>query len=162
MGVLDKIKTSHSELSPSLTIARTAIAVALGLVGSLGLAMLIFTTYKSAFTISVLFSINYDHHLPLKASRIENLGFVTDPVLNDGGIYHDGGGGASQNGYHVIIYADGATNSSGFNFVHNSVGYFGYVMDNFRLYTITNGFADKFLAQSCKPIRNIPIWDERN
>ena len=52
---------------------------------------------------------------------------MTDPVLNEGGIYHDGGGGATQNGYHVQIFADSATNSSGFNFVHNSVSYFGYV-----------------------------------
>ena len=84
-------------------------------------------TFKSLFTLSVVFSVNYDHHIPLSATTIEDLGFVTDPVLNDGGIYHDGGGGATQNGYHVQIFADSATNSSGFNFVHNSVAYFGYV-----------------------------------
>jgi hypothetical protein len=123
MRILDKVKTSLAELRPNATLARTAIAITLGFVASLCLATLVF----SEFSISVPFSVNYDHHLPLEASTVEDLGFVTDPVLNDGGIYHDGGGGASQNGYHVMIFADSATNSSGFNFVHNSVAYFGYV-----------------------------------
>lgn len=110
-------------------LSRSVTAVTLGFIASLCLATLIFTTYKSVFILPVAFIVNYDHHLPLKVSTIEDLGFVTDPVLNDGGIYHDGGGGATQNGYHVQIFADSATNKSGFNFVHNSVAYFGYVKD---------------------------------
>ncbi|TVY86438.1 hypothetical protein LAWI1_G007431 [Lachnellula willkommii] len=82
--------------------------------------------YNTVFNTPVAFSVSYSHHLPLVATSIEDLGWVTDPVLNDGGIYHDGGGGATANGYHVQIFADSATNSSGFNFVHNSVAYFGY------------------------------------
>ena len=66
-------------------------------------------------------------HVPLAISTVRNLGFVTDPVSNAEGIFHDGGGGASQNGYHVQVFADSMTTSDGFNFVHNSVAYFGFV-----------------------------------
>lgn len=127
MRGLDQIQTSLKQLRVNNLFFRTISTVTLGFLASLCAATFIFTTYKSAFAIPVAFSVNYDHHLPFKASSIEDLGFVTDPVLNDGGIYHDGGGGASQNGYHVQIFADSATNSSGFNFVHNAVAYFGYV-----------------------------------
>jgi hypothetical protein len=108
-------------ISPTLT------AVSLGFVGVACVTTTMFMTYKSIVTLPVIFSVIYDHHVPLSATTVEDLGFVTDPVLDDGGIYHDGGGGATQNGYHVQIFADSATNSSGFNFVHNSVSYFGYV-----------------------------------
>jgi hypothetical protein len=107
-------------------VSPTLQAISLGFVGFACLATVTFMTSKSFFTLPIAFVI-YDHHVPLSTSTIEDLGFVTDPVLNDGGIYHDGGGGATQNGYHVQIFADSATNSSGFNFVHNSVAYFGYV-----------------------------------
>jgi hypothetical protein len=107
-------------VSPTLT------AASLGFVGVTCVVAIMLMTFKSLFTLPVVFSVVYHHHVPLSATTIEDLGFVTDPVLNDGGIYHDGGGGATQNGYHVQIFADSATNSSGFNFVHNSVAYFGY------------------------------------
>ena len=58
---------------------------------------------------------------------VEALGIGTDPTSNTNGVFHDGGGGATQNGYHVQVYADSFTTDQGFNFVHNSVGYFGYV-----------------------------------
>jgi hypothetical protein len=66
-------------------------------------------------------------HVPLATATIANLGIVTDPVSNTQGIFHDGGGGASQNGYHVQVFADSMTTSNGFNFVHNSVAYYGFV-----------------------------------
>lgn len=66
-------------------------------------------------------------HVPLATATVKNLGFVTDPVSNSQGIFHDGGGGASQNGYHVQVFADSATTSKGFNMVHNSVAYYGFV-----------------------------------
>ena len=65
--------------------------------------------------------------LPLNTYTVENLGFVTDPFSNSEGIWHDGGGGATQNGYHVQVFADSMTTSDGFNFVHNSVAYYGFV-----------------------------------
>jgi hypothetical protein len=65
-------------------------------------------------------------NFPLSTLTVENLGFVTDPASNPG-IYHDGGGGATQNGYHVQVFADSATDSDGLNFVHNSIAYFGFV-----------------------------------
>ena len=58
---------------------------------------------------------------------VQALGIGTDPISNAHGVFHDGGGGATQNGYHVQVYADSFTTDQGFNFVHNSVGYFGYV-----------------------------------
>ncbi len=64
--------------------------------------------------------------IPLKTSKVENLGFVHDNESNPQGIYHDGGGGASQNGYHIQVFADSMTESSGFNFVHNSISYYGH------------------------------------
>jgi len=66
-------------------------------------------------------------HVPLATATVENLGFASDAVANSAGIFHDGGGGASQNGYHVQVFADSDTTSNGFNFVHNSVAYFGLV-----------------------------------
>ena len=65
-------------------------------------------------------------HVPFKAASVENLGFVGDSTSNPN-IFHDGGGGASQNGYHVQVFADSDTTSNGFNFVHNSVAYYGLV-----------------------------------
>jgi hypothetical protein len=65
--------------------------------------------------------------IPFTTPTAENLGIATDPTNNEHGIFHDGGGGAFQNGYHVQLYADSFTTSEGFNFVHNSVAYFGYV-----------------------------------
>jgi hypothetical protein len=62
-------------------------------------------------------------HVPFNVSSIELLGIETDdtnnPVIN-----HDGGGGGSQAGYHVQIFADSNTKGS---FVHNSMAYIGYV-----------------------------------
>jgi hypothetical protein len=78
------------------------------------------------------FSTEYNHHNPFNHLSIADLGFVNDPVLNDGGIFHDGGGGATQNGYHVMVFADSSTLSAGFNFVHNSVAYYGYVSSPFN------------------------------
>lgn len=66
-------------------------------------------------------------HVPLATATVENLGFVSDPASNAYGIFHDGGGGASQNGYHVQVFADSETTSNGFNFVHNSMAYYGFV-----------------------------------
>jgi hypothetical protein len=65
-------------------------------------------------------------HVPFTTASVENLGFVGDPAANPN-IFHDGGGGASQNGYHVQVFADSDTTSNGFNFVHNSVAYYGLV-----------------------------------
>jgi hypothetical protein len=71
--------------------------------------------------------------LPLARYGVENLGFVTDPFSNSEGVFHDGGGGATQNGYHVQVFADSMTTSDGFNFVHNSVAYYGFVWLALRL-----------------------------
>ncbi|KUJ09819.1 uncharacterized protein LY89DRAFT_675969 [Mollisia scopiformis] len=65
-------------------------------------------------------------NVPLATATVENLGIVSDPASNTEGIFHDGGGGATQNGYHVQVFADSDTTSDGFNFVHNSVAYFGF------------------------------------
>ena len=65
-------------------------------------------------------------NVPVKTSSVENLGFVHDDESNPQGIYHDGGGGASQNGHHIQVFADSMTESSGFNFVHNSISYYGH------------------------------------
>lgn len=65
-------------------------------------------------------------NLPPVSYTVEDLRIATDPRHNYNGVYHDGGGGASQNGYHVQVYADSSTTSEGFNFVHNSVAYYGY------------------------------------
>lgn len=65
-------------------------------------------------------------HVPLKPAHVNNLGFVRDDKSNPHGIFHDGGGGATQNGYHIEVFADSFTESSGFNFVHNSISYFGH------------------------------------
>ncbi|KAH8804546.1 hypothetical protein F5884DRAFT_859173 [Xylogone sp. PMI_703] len=62
---------------------------------------------------------------PFVTATVKNLGIVTDPASNTEGVFHDGGGGASQNGYHVQVFADSMTTSKGFNMVHNSVAYFG-------------------------------------
>lgn len=98
-----------------------------------------FSKYKSLLTLpTILFPFLYSTnpifvdaatptHVPPATSTVQNLGFVTDPVSNTEGIFHDGGGGASQNGYHVQVFADSSTTSNGFNFVHNSVAYFGFV-----------------------------------
>jgi hypothetical protein len=65
-------------------------------------------------------------NVPLKASSVESLGPTTDRKSNPG-IYHDGGSGVTQGGYHLMLFADSWTNSSGLNFVHNSLAYLGYV-----------------------------------
>jgi hypothetical protein len=62
-------------------------------------------------------------HVPLNVSSIELLGIETDDANNQV-INHDGGGGGSQAGYHVQIFADSYTTGS---FVHNSMAYIGYV-----------------------------------
>lgn len=80
--------------------------------------------HLSFLTLGIL-ALPYEN-LSLTNYTVEYLGIVTDPTNNEG-IIHDGGGGASQNGYHVQIFADSATSSEGFNFVHNSVAYYGYV-----------------------------------
>jgi hypothetical protein len=65
-------------------------------------------------------------HVPLNVSTVIKLGLVTDNSSNPG-IYHDGGGGGTQGGYHLQVFADSQTNSSGFNMAHNSLAYLGYV-----------------------------------
>jgi hypothetical protein len=65
-------------------------------------------------------------HVPFAVASVENLGLVGDPTSNPN-TFHDGGGGASQNGYHVQVFADSDTTTDGFNFVHNSVAYYGLV-----------------------------------
>ena len=65
--------------------------------------LLLAWNYKTGFNIPTTFSITYNHHLPLVAETIEDLGFVTDPIRNDGGIYHDEGGGGSANSYYVQV-----------------------------------------------------------
>lgn len=95
-------------------------------------ALFSFTMYKQAsfLLLSALASAVYAQtptHVPLATATVENLGFVSDPASNAYGIFHDGGGGASQNGYHVQVFADSDTTSNGFNFVHNSVAYYGFV-----------------------------------
>jgi len=102
-------------------------AVSLGFVAAIWVTITWLMTYESFFALPFTLLVHYHHPVPFSAITIEDLGFVTDPVLNEGGIYHDGGGGATQNGYHVQIFADSATNSRGFNFMHNSVSYFGHV-----------------------------------
>ena len=121
--------------SPSST------TLSLGFAAVVCVVTIVLLAYNTVFNIPIAFSVTYDHHLPLIVTSIEDLGWVTDPVLNDGGIYHDGGGGATANGYHVQIFADSSTNSSGFNFVHNSVAYFGYVSlsNTYALLGIANG-----------------------
>jgi hypothetical protein len=87
--------------------------------------------YKSLLALpAVVFPVIYattPTHVPLATSTVALLGQVSDPVSNTKGIFHDGGGGATQNGYHVMVFADSDTTSNGFNFVHNSVAYFGFV-----------------------------------
>ena len=65
--------------------------------------------------------------IQLRNSFVQNLGPVTDADFNSKGVYHDGGGGAFQNGYHVQVFADSTTNLNGSGMVHNSVAYSGYV-----------------------------------
>jgi hypothetical protein len=65
-------------------------------------------------------------HLPFSIYSVENLGITTDYHSNTEGIFHDGGGGATQNGYHVQVFAD-SMNKDGKSFVHNSVAYYGIV-----------------------------------
>lgn len=67
--------------------------------------------------------------LPLNTYTVENLGITTDYHANTEGVFHDGGGGATQNGYHVQVFAD-SMNKGGNNFVHNSVAYYGLVCSN--------------------------------
>jgi hypothetical protein len=69
--------------------------------------------------------VHAQQHLPLTFT-IDSLGIVTDNTSNPT-ILHDGGGGATQNGYHVQVFADSLTTSEGFNLVHNSVAYYGFV-----------------------------------
>lgn len=64
--------------------------------------------------------------LPLGNYFIQNLGIATDPSSQKQ-IYHDGGGGAYQNGYHVQVFADSTLDLNGDGMVHNSVAYAGYV-----------------------------------
>ena len=65
-------------------------------------------------------------HVPLATSTVTVVGYTTDGASNPG-IYHDGGGGVSHNGYNMIIFADSYTNGSHPSFQHNSVAYYGYV-----------------------------------
>ena len=65
-------------------------------------------------------------HIPIAPAAVENLGFVHDNDSNPHGIFHDGGGGATQNGFHIQVFADSMTESAGFNFVHNSISYYGH------------------------------------
>ena len=65
--------------------------------------------------------------LPIGTHTVMVLGQVTDSSSNAKGIFHDGGGGAFQNGYHVQVFADSTTNLNGMGMVHNSVTYSGYV-----------------------------------
>jgi hypothetical protein len=117
--------------SPSEHVQDFLLIISLIQLLVVGLAAILFKMYKKLLALpAVLFPVIYAQtptHVPLATSTIENLGFVTDPVSNSQGIYHDGGGGASQNGYHVQVFADSMTTSEGFNFVHNSVAYFGFV-----------------------------------
>lgn len=64
--------------------------------------------------------------IPLGNYFIQNLGIAKDPASQKQ-IYHDGGGGAYQNGYHVQVFADSAFDLNGLSMVHNSVAYAGYV-----------------------------------
>jgi hypothetical protein len=65
-------------------------------------------------------------NVPLKASSVDLLGPVSDRASNPG-IHHDGGGGVTQGGYHIQMFADSQTNTPEFSFVHNSLAYSGYV-----------------------------------
>lgn len=129
----------------------TPTGVSLGFAAVVCVTTIVLLAYNTVFNIPVAFLVSYNHHLPLEAASIEDLGWVTDPVLNDGGIYHDGGGGATANGYHVQIFADSSTNSSGFNFVHNSVAYFGYV-SLFGIYVLLLQITNSVIRES----REIP------
>jgi hypothetical protein len=64
--------------------------------------------------------------VPLKVSSVDPLGFVGDRASNPS-IYHDGGGGVTQGGYHLQVFSDSQTKTPGFSFVHNSLAYSGYV-----------------------------------
>jgi hypothetical protein len=64
--------------------------------------------------------------VPFNVSSAQDLGIVSDPTSNPG-IFHDGGGGGTQAGYHVMVFADSQTDKPGFSFVHNNMAYFGYV-----------------------------------
>lgn len=81
-------------------------------------------------------------YVPFTISSIQPLGIVTDPISNNEGIFHDGGGGASQNGYHVQVFADSMTVSEGINMVHNSVTYYGFASRSVQIIWchITNCF----------------------
>lgn len=60
----------------------------LGILAFVALAALIlFTALFSA--IRAPFSTLYDHHAPFTPLSIVDLGFVNDPVLNDGGIFRE-------------------------------------------------------------------------
>jgi hypothetical protein len=83
-----------------------------------------FFSFTSALVSSIY--VQLPVHVPFATLSVENLGFVGDPASNPD-IFHDGGGGATQNGYHVQVFADSDTASNGFNFVHNSVAYYGLV-----------------------------------
>ena len=102
------------------------------------LVTMLFKRYGTLLALpAALFPIMYaatPTHVPLATSTVALLGQVSDPVSNTEGIFHDGGGGATQNGYHVMVFADSDTTSNGFNFVHNSVAYFGFVGPLFNKY----------------------------
>jgi hypothetical protein len=90
--------------------------------------------------------IHAQQHLPLTFT-IDSLGIVTDNTSNPT-IIHDGGGGATQNGYHVQVFADSMTTNEGFNFVHNSVAYYGFVCTlSIRSYLVLHAL-NGLLAQS--------------
>ena len=89
------------------------------------------------FFLSILGPAIASAKLPLGTYTVENLGFVTDPLSNKEGVFHDGGGGATQNGYHVQVFADSMTTSDGFNFVHNSVAYYGFVCSPLHLLQVS-------------------------
>ena len=99
-------------------------------------------------------------HVPLATSTVQELGFVSDPASNTKGVFHDGGGGASQNGYHVQVFADSSTTSDGFNFVHNSVAYFGFVGCPFLHFSPSEvRFRIDYIQAQCKqPFGRIHFW----
>jgi hypothetical protein len=67
-------------------------------------------------------------NVPFNVSSVQPLGIVSDAASNPD-LGHDGGGGATQAGYHVMVFADSQTNKPGFSFAHNNMAYFGYVGD---------------------------------
>lgn len=96
-------------------------------------------------------------NLPITTYSVANLGIETDITSNVEGIFHDGGGGATQNGYHVQVFADSMTTSDGFNFIHNSVAYYGFVCLRYVL-DVFNGLLTRIIsATQMTPSTCIPL-----